>query len=56
MALGGDLRNINLADLFQTLTMNRQEGTLLVRNEAKEKRILFTPRGVSLASTRKRPV
>ncbi|MHC4472860.1 MAG: DUF4388 domain-containing protein, partial [Planctomycetota bacterium] len=55
MALGGDLQNVNLADLFQTLSMNRQEGTLLVRNGIKEKRFHFSDAGVSLVSGRTIP-
>jgi len=55
MALGGDLRNINLADIFQTLSMNRQIGTLVVRNGVKEKRVYFSGGGVSLASGRTIP-
>ncbi len=52
MALGGDLRNINLGDIFQTLSMNRQAGTLVVRSGSEEKRILFTPEGICLLSGR----
>ena len=55
MALGGDLRNINLADIFQTLSMNRQIGTLVVRNGVKEKRVYFSGTGVSLCSGRTIP-
>lgn len=55
MALGGDLRNINLADIFQTLSMNRQVGTLVVRNGIKEKHIFFSGQGVSLSSGRTIP-
>jgi len=55
MALGGDLRNINLADIFQTLSMNQQIGTLIVRNGVKEKRVYFSGLGVSLCSGRTIP-
>ncbi|MEN8151321.1 MAG: DUF4388 domain-containing protein, partial [Planctomycetota bacterium] len=55
MALGGDLRNINLADIFQTLSMNRQVGTLVVRNGVKEKKVYFSGTGVSLCSGRTIP-
>ena len=32
MTLKGDLDSISLADVFQTLSMTQQEGTLFVQN------------------------
>ncbi|MCU0727112.1 MAG: PQQ-binding-like beta-propeller repeat protein [Planctomycetes bacterium] len=52
MALSGDLRNIKLADIFQTLSMNRQVGIVVLRNGSVEKRLYFSREGVSLFSRR----
>ncbi|MEW6747235.1 MAG: PQQ-binding-like beta-propeller repeat protein [Planctomycetota bacterium] len=48
MALKGDLQNVQLADLFQTLSQNRQEGVLRLREDDREFRVYFHPSGVSL--------
>ncbi len=52
MALTGDLRNIGLADLFQTLNQNRATGVLEVSNKSSTKKFLFTDAGVTLISRR----
>ena len=41
MALTGDLRNIGLADLFQTLHQNRACGVLEVSAESTTKKLLW---------------
>ena len=41
MALEGDLQNIQLADIFQSLQSNRQVGTLIVSSRDREKRFAF---------------
>ncbi len=51
MTLKGDLDSISLADVFQTLSMTQQEGTLVVQNPEQRKRIYFTQKGVSLVTT-----
>ena len=52
MAFEGDLTNLGLADIFQTLGMNRQSGTLVVRHGDMERRFYFTDDGVSLLTSR----
>jgi outer membrane protein assembly factor BamB/tetratricopeptide (TPR) repeat protein len=52
MAFEGDLTNLGLADIFQTLAMNRQTGTLVVKNGDTERRFHFSDHGVSLLSSR----
>lgn len=52
MAFEGDLTNLGLADIFQTLGMNRQSGTLVVKHGDTERRFYFTDDGVSLLTTR----
>ena len=52
MAFEGDLTNLGLADIFQTLGMNRQSGTLVVKHEDAERRFYFTDDGVSLLTSR----
>ncbi len=52
MAFEGDLTNLGLADIFQTLSMNRQSGTLVVRYGETERRFHFTDDGVSLLTSR----
>lgn len=52
MAFEGDLTNLGLADIFQTLGMNRQSGTLVVKYGETERRFYFTDEGVSLLTTR----
>ncbi len=51
MTLKGDLDSISLADVFQTLSMTQQEGTLIVQNPDQRKRIFFHGKGVSLVTT-----
>jgi DNA-binding SARP family transcriptional activator len=51
MTLKGDLDSISLADVFQTLSMTQQEGTLLVQCPDQRKHIFFSPKGVSLVTT-----
>ncbi len=48
MAFKGDLRNVQLADLFQTLAQNRQEGVLTVTTQGGTHRVLLSKDGVSL--------
>ncbi len=52
MAFEGDLTNLGLADIFQTLGMNRQSGTLVVKYGETERRFYFTDEGASLLTTR----
>jgi outer membrane protein assembly factor BamB/tetratricopeptide (TPR) repeat protein len=52
MAFEGDLTNLGLADIFQTLGMNRQSGTLVVKYGDTERRFYFTEEGVSLLTSR----
>ncbi len=51
MGLKGDLDSISLADIFQTLSMTGQEGTLVVRGSDQVKYIHFTKDGVSLLTS-----
>ena len=48
----GDLTNLGLADIFQTLGMNRQSGTLVVKQTDTERRFYFSDEGVSLLTVR----
>ena len=52
MAFEGDLTNLGLADIFQTLGMNRQSGTLVVKVGETERRFYFSDDGVSLLTSR----
>jgi len=52
MALKGDLTNVNLADIFQTLAMNLQEGVLIITNESRIKKIYFKDGKISLLGSR----
>jgi outer membrane protein assembly factor BamB/tetratricopeptide (TPR) repeat protein len=52
MAFEGDLTNLGLADIFQTLGMNRQSGTLVVKYGDTERRFYFSDDGVSLLTSR----
>ncbi|MFH1421694.1 MAG: PQQ-binding-like beta-propeller repeat protein [Planctomycetota bacterium] len=47
----GDLKHINLADIFQTLAMNQQEGTLTITAGEKRTDIYFSKEGVRLLTT-----
>jgi tetratricopeptide (TPR) repeat protein len=48
MAFKGDLRNVQLADLLQTLAQNRQEGVLTVTSALGTHRVVLSRSGVSL--------
>lgn len=48
MALKGDTSNLLLADIFQTLFQNGQSGVLHLRCADSERRVLFSPHGVTL--------
>ncbi len=52
MAFEGDLTNLGIADIIQTLSMNRQTGTLLVKQGETERRFYFCDKGVSVLSSR----
>ena len=51
MAFKGDLKDINLADIFQTLAMNRQEGTLSITSAEGHTEIFFNKEGVRLLAS-----
>lgn len=51
MAFEGDLSNLQLGDIFQTLAMTRQTGTFVVRGH-EERRIAFSEKGIALLSAR----
>jgi tetratricopeptide (TPR) repeat protein len=48
MAFKGDLKNVQLADLFQTLAQNRQEGVLTLSSRGRSHRVHFSKEGVTL--------
>jgi len=48
MAFKGDLKNVQLADLFQTLAQNRQEGVLTLSSRGRTHRVHFSHEGVTL--------
>jgi len=52
MAFKGDLRNISLFDVLQTLHQNRQAGVLVVQRGAVTKKIYIDPQGVRIFFTR----
>jgi len=52
MAFKGDLANITLFDVFQTLNTNRQTGVLVLRRDGVMKKIQFSPEGVRIFFTR----
>ena len=52
MALKGDLTNVNLGDIFQTLAMNLQEGVLIITNENRVKKIYFKDGKIALLGSR----
>ena len=52
MALKGDLTNINLGDIFQTLAMNLQEGVLIITHESRIKKIYFKDGLIALVGSR----
>jgi outer membrane protein assembly factor BamB/tetratricopeptide (TPR) repeat protein len=51
VAFKGDLKDINLADIFQTLAMNQQEGTLIITSGEKRTDIYFSKEGIRLLTT-----
>ena len=52
MAFKGDLANISLFDVFQTLNTNRQAGVLVLRRDGVMKKIYFSPEGVRIFFTK----
>lgn len=52
MALKGDLNNVNLGDIFQTLAMNLQEGVLIISQDSRAKRIYFKEGRIALLASR----
>ncbi len=54
MGLRGDLANIGLAQIFQTLLMGQQEGILKVTRDGLDCQMLFARTGVSLLDVRGR--
>jgi outer membrane protein assembly factor BamB/Tfp pilus assembly protein PilF len=51
LAFKGDLKDINLADIFQTLAMNQQEGTLTITSGERHTEIYFSKEGVRLLAS-----
>ena len=51
MGFKGDLNSINLADIFQNLSLNQQTGVLKVTDGESAKSIYFSEGSVSLASS-----
>lgn len=49
MGFQGSLASVNLADIFQTLAMNRQTGTLVVRRKGESHHIWFEQGEIALA-------
>ncbi len=52
MAFKGDLTNISLFDVFQTLNQNKQAGVLVLSHEGVTKKIAIEPEGVRIFFTR----
>ncbi len=52
MAFEGDLSNLGLGDVLQTIAMSRQVGTFVLRGED-ERRLACGPQGLALLSSRK---
>jgi outer membrane protein assembly factor BamB/tetratricopeptide (TPR) repeat protein len=52
MAFEGDLSNLGLGDVLQTIAMSRQVGTFILRGE-EERRLACGPQGVALLSSKK---
>ncbi|MGH7162567.1 MAG: DUF4388 domain-containing protein, partial [Planctomycetota bacterium] len=52
MAFKGDLKNISLFDIFQTLTTNNQSGVLVLQREGTTKKLFFSPQGIRIFFTR----
>ncbi|NOZ21640.1 MAG: PQQ-binding-like beta-propeller repeat protein [Planctomycetes bacterium] len=54
MSIKGELKDINLADIFQMVAMQQQEGTLIVSDGETKKWLYFSTGSVSLLSAGKR--
>ena len=54
MSIKGELKDINLADIFQMVAMQQQEGTLIVSDGETKKWLYFSTGSVSLLSSGKR--
>ncbi|MEW6356695.1 MAG: PQQ-binding-like beta-propeller repeat protein [Planctomycetota bacterium] len=54
MSIKGELKDINLADIFQMVAMQQQEGTLVVSDGETKKWLYFSTGSVSLLSSGKR--
>ena len=52
MAFKGDLKNISLFDVFQTLNQNKQTGVLVLQRDVVTKKIYISPDGVQIFYTR----
>ncbi|MHC4732792.1 MAG: DUF4388 domain-containing protein, partial [Planctomycetota bacterium] len=52
MAFKGDLTNISLFDVFQTLNQNKQVGVLVLSHDGITKKISISPEGVRIFFTR----
>src|SRR5262245_33539126 len=52
MAFEGDLSNLSLGDVLQTLAMTRQAGTFVIRGPSEERRLVFGARGFGLLTVR----
>ncbi|MGQ0614570.1 MAG: outer membrane protein assembly factor BamB family protein [Planctomycetaceae bacterium] len=52
MAFKGDLKNISLFDIFQTLNTNNQTGVLVLQREGVTKKVHCSPQGVRVFFTR----
>ncbi|MFI5403020.1 MAG: PQQ-binding-like beta-propeller repeat protein, partial [Planctomycetota bacterium] len=52
MAFKGDLTNISLFDVFQTLSQNKQTGVLVLTKEGHTKKVHISPEGVRIFFTR----
>jgi len=52
MAFKGDLTNISLFDVFQTLSQNQQNGVLVLSRDGSTKKIHISPEGVRIFFTR----
>ena len=52
MAFKGDLTNISLFDVFQTLNSNRQTGVLVLQQQGVTKKIFISPEGVRIFFSR----
>ena len=52
MAFKGDLTNISLFDVFQTLSQNKQTGVLVLTKEGATKKVHISPEGVRIFFTK----